>query len=40
MDRNNTIRGPLSARQRNAIKMAFRRRVEDDQTSNAGSVAS
>ena len=31
--------GPLSARQRNAIRMAFLRRVDDGPTLNAGLVA-
>ena len=36
---NSTISGPSPARQRNAIKMAFRRRADDDQTMYAGLVA-
>ena len=38
-DPNNTISGPSSARQRNAISMAFRWRADDDPTFNAGLVA-
>ena len=37
---NTSINGPSSASQRNAIKMAFRWRADDDPTLNAGSVAS
>ena len=40
MDPNTTISGPSSARQRNAILMAFRWRADDGLTLNAGSVAS
>ena len=36
---NITINGPSSARQRNAIKMAFRWRADDGTTLNAGLVA-
>ena len=38
-DKNTTISGPSSARQRNAIKMAFRWRADDGPTLNAGLVA-
>ena len=38
-DQNTTISGPFSARQRNAIRMAFLRRVDDGTTLNAGLVA-
>ena len=38
-DPNTTISGPSSARQRNAIWMAFRWRADDGPTLNAGSVA-
>ena len=37
-DPNTTINGPSSARQRNAISMAFRWRADDGPTSNAGLV--
>ena len=36
---NNTISGPPSTRQRNAISMAFRRRADNGPKMNAGSVA-
>ena len=39
-DPNVTINGPSSARQRNAILMAFRWQADDDPTLNAGLVAS
>ena len=39
-DPNTTLSGSLSARQQNAIKMAFRWRANDGPTLNAGSVAS
>ena len=35
-DSNTTISGPSSARQRNAIKIAFCWRVDDGSTLNAG----
>ena len=38
-DPNTTISGPSSARQRNAIKMAFHWRADDGPTLNAGLVA-
>ena len=38
-DPNTTICGPTSARKRNAIQMAFRWRVDDGPTLNAGLVA-
>ena len=38
-DPNITINGPSSARQRNAIKMAFRWRADDGPTLNASLVA-
>ena len=38
-DPNTTINGPPSARQRNAIKMAFHRRANDGPTLTAGLVA-
>ena len=38
-DPNTTISGPLSARKRNAIEMAFRWRADDGSTLNAGMVA-
>ena len=38
-DPNATISGPSSARQRNAIAMAFRWRVDVDPTLNAGLIA-
>ena len=38
-DQNITISGPLLARQRNAIEMAFRWRAVDGPTLNAGLVA-
>ena len=38
-DPNTSERGPSSARQRNAISMAFRWRVKDGPTLNAGLVA-
>ena len=38
-DPNSTISGPSLARQRNAIKMAFRWRADDGPTLNAGLVA-
>ena len=38
-DLNTTISGPLSARQRNAIEMAFLWRADDGPTLNAGLVA-
>ena len=38
-DQNITINRPSSARQRNAIKMAFRWRADDGPTLNAGLVA-
>ena len=38
-DPNTTIDGPLSARQRNAIEMAFRWRVDVGPTLKAGLVA-
>ena len=38
-DTNTAINGPSSARQRNAIKMAFRWRADDGPTLNAGLVA-
>ena len=38
-DPNTTICGPISARQRNAILMAFRWRADDGPTLNAGLVA-
>ena len=38
-DPNTTISGPSSARQRNAISMLFRWRVDDGPTMNAGLVA-
>ena len=37
-DPNTAINGPSSARQRNAILMAFRWRADVDPTLNAGSV--
>ena len=37
-DPNTTISGPLLARQRNAISMAFRWRADDGPTLNAGLV--
>ena len=37
--RDTTISGPSSARQRNAILMAFRWRANDGQTLNAGLIA-
>ena len=37
-DPNTTISGPLSARQRNAIEIAFRWLADDDQTLNVGLV--
>ena len=39
-DPNTAINGPSSARQRNAILMAFRWRADVDQTLNAGLVDS
>ena len=38
-DPNSTKSGPSSAHQRNAIKMAFRWRVDDGPTLNAGLAA-
>ena len=38
-DTNTAINGPSSARQRNAIKMAFRWRADNGPTVNAGLVA-
>ena len=38
-DQNTTISGPLSARQRNAIEMAFLWRADDGPTLDAGLVA-
>ena len=38
-DRNTAINRPSSARQRNAISMAFRWRADDGPTLNAGLVA-
>ena len=38
MDPNTAINGPSSARQRNAIVMAFRWRADDGPTLNAGFV--
>ena len=38
-DPNTTKSGPSSARQRNAIEMAFRWRADNGQTLNAGLVA-
>ena len=38
-DPNTAINGPSSARQRNTIEMAFRRRVDDGLTLNADLVA-
>ena len=38
-DQNTTKSGPLSARQQNAIRMAFLRRVDDGPKLNAGLVA-
>ena len=38
-DQNTTISGPSSARQRNAIEMAFLLRADDVPTLNAGLVA-
>ena len=38
-DPNTTISGPWSARQRNAILMAFRWRADDGPTLNSGLVA-
>ena len=38
-DRNATKSGPSSARQRNAIEMAFRWRADNGPPLNAGSVA-
>ena len=38
-DPNSTINGPSSARQRNAIEMAFRWRADDGPTLNASLVA-
>ena len=38
-DPNTAINGPSSARQRNAIEMAFRWRADDGPTLNAGWVA-
>ena len=38
-DPNTAINGPLSARQRNVIEMAFRWRADDGPTLNAGLVA-
>ena len=40
VDPNTTISGPSSARQQNAILMAFPWRADDGPTLNAGSVAS
>ena len=40
MDPDTTINGPSSARQRNAILMAFCWRADGGPTLNAGSVAS
>ena len=40
VDQNTTLSGPSSARQRNAILMAFRWRADDGPTLNSGSVAS
>ena len=39
MDPNTTLSGPPSARQRNAIIMAFRWRVDDENTLNSGLAA-
>ena len=38
-DPSSTKSGPSSARQRNAIKMAFRWQPDDNQTLNAGLIA-
>ena len=38
-DRNSTENGPSSARQRNAIEMAFRWRADNGPPLNAGLVA-
>ena len=38
-DQNTAINGPSSARQRNAIEMAFPWRADDGPTLNAGLVA-
>ena len=39
VDPNITLSGPSSARQRNAIIMAFRWRVDDENTLNSGLAA-